>query len=101
MPGRRHPWRLLSGECGLRAGSNIIEAMKPINDRLTRATMRTNGRLARKAVLDAVDLQCRSRSMEALAISRELLAMPLYKPPPGFRTAPSGVPRTGMYRPRP
>jgi hypothetical protein len=59
--------------------------MKPFDDPLTLATMQTTARLARKATLDAVDLRCRSRSLEALAISRELLAMPLYRPLRGVR----------------
>lgn len=80
----------------------IALPMKPIDDPLTLATMQTTTPLTSKVALDAVDLECRSRSVEALAISRELLAVPLYRPLRGMRpSAPAlaaPAPQTTIHR---
>lgn len=54
--------------------------MEPFEKLLTNTRICTTACVAPKVALDVVDLQCRSRSVEALAISRELLAVPVYKP---------------------
>ncbi|WFT80265.1 hypothetical protein QA634_34715 [Methylobacterium sp. CB376] len=59
--------------------------MNTIDDCPTRSKAEAAELLKRLAKSQAADLECISRSREAIAISRELLSIPLYRPMCGLR----------------